>query len=107
MDAASGGATQMGGPKPAAKPPGMAHGGEVSYASGGPVSEFGRMLANSGGMVPGQASVPGDSLKNDTVNAKLSPGEIVIPRSIAQAPNAAELAAQFVAAVRAKHGRGL
>lgn len=35
-----------------------------------------------GGKVPGKANVPGDSPKNDTVHAKLSPGEIVLPRSI-------------------------
>ena len=35
-----------------------------------------------GGVVPGRASVPGDSLKNDKVPALLSPGEIVLPRSL-------------------------
>lgn len=34
-----------------------------------------------GGMVPGQALVPGDSLMNDRILALLSPGEAVIPRS--------------------------
>jgi hypothetical protein len=34
-----------------------------------------------GGQVDGKAKVAGDSPKNDTVTAKLSPGEIVIPRS--------------------------
>lgn len=34
-----------------------------------------------GGPVPGQAQVAGDSPKNDTVDAKLSPGEVVVPRS--------------------------
>lgn len=34
-----------------------------------------------GGEVPGKAKVAGDSPKNDTVNAKLSPGEVVAPRS--------------------------
>ena len=34
-----------------------------------------------GGRVPGKAKVKGDSPKNDTVNAKLSPGEVVVPRS--------------------------
>ena len=34
-----------------------------------------------GGVVPGMASVAGDSLKNDKVPAMLSPGELVIPRS--------------------------
>ncbi len=36
-----------------------------------------------GGPVPGKAKVKGDSPKNDTVDAKLSPGEIVVPRSAA------------------------
>lgn len=36
-----------------------------------------------GGKVPGKAKVKGDSPANDTVDAKLSPGEIVIPRSAA------------------------
>ncbi len=34
-----------------------------------------------GGSVPGHAAVHGDSPKNDTVAAKLSPGEVVVPRS--------------------------
>lgn len=47
------------------------------YAMGGPVKDF-----RSGGSVPGHASVPGDSPKNDTVPARLSPGEVVLPRSV-------------------------
>lgn len=35
-----------------------------------------------GGVVPGKARVVGDSSKNDTVPALLSPGEAVIPRSM-------------------------
>lgn len=50
----------------------------------------------SGGEVPGKANVPGDSLKNDTVPAMLSPDEIVIPRSIILGPNPAKMAAVFV-----------
>lgn len=57
--------------------------------------------------VPGKAKVKGDSKENDTVPAKLSPGEIIIPRSVAMSPNAPELAAKFVAAVKAKQGRGI
>lgn len=54
--------------------PGMSDGGEIcEYLNGG--------------QVEGRAEVPGDSPKNDTVLAKLSPGEIVLPRSIAQQPN--------------------
>lgn len=60
----------------------------------------------SDGTVPGQARVAGDSLQNDTVDAKLSPGEIVIPRSIAQSPNAPEEAASFVAHLIRRGGGG-
>lgn len=37
-----------------------------------------------GGYVPGKAQVPGDSAVNDKILSLLSPGEFVIPRSIAQ-----------------------
>lgn len=56
----------------------------------------------AGGSVPGHANVPGDSLKNDTVHAMLSPGEIVLPRSVTQSANPSEAAARFVAAMKAK-----
>lgn len=75
----------------------LADGGAVNrdgmYAKGGmaPMS-----LMKQGGKVPGQAVVKGDSYKNDIVDAKLSPGEIVIPRSIVNHPNAPEMAAKFV-----------
>lgn len=52
-------------------------------------SQFGSSGGDSfskGGMVPGKAPVKGDSPSNDTVHAKLSPGEIVIPRSLTQNP---------------------
>lgn len=48
------------------------------------------MMAAHGAIVPGQAQVAGDSKKNDTVKAMLSPGEIVIPRSHAQNAQAAK-----------------
>lgn len=73
--------------------PMLAHGGA-------PV--VGEQLAAQGKLVPGHATTKGDSYKNDTVDAKLSPGEIVIPRSIAQAPDAPKKAAEFVNAVLAK-----
>lgn len=50
-----------------------------------------------GGQVPGQAPVTGDSEKNDTVPAMLSPGEVVLPRSVADDP---DKAAAFVRAIR-------
>ncbi|MES1989093.1 MAG: hypothetical protein V4440_13895, partial [Pseudomonadota bacterium] len=42
----------------------------------------------SGGKVPGVAPVRGDSPKNDIVPAKLSPGEVVLPRSVVSKPEA-------------------
>lgn len=57
-------------------------------------------LMTKGGHVPGRAKVKGDSYANDTVPAKLSAGEIVIPRSITQNPNAPELAKHFVAGIQ-------
>lgn len=59
---------------------------------------------SDGGKVPGKAKVFGDDERNDTVPAMLSPGEIVIPRSIALRPNADSAAARFVRAVQAKGG---
>lgn len=60
----------------------------------------------SGGPVPGQARVAGDSLKNDIQPAMLSPKEIVLPRSITMAPDAPEKAREFVAALMKKQGHG-
>lgn len=60
---------------------GMAHGG---MAHGPECMCGGGMCMKSGGQVPGKAQVPGDSPKNDTVHANLSPGEVVIPRSMVQ-----------------------
>lgn len=45
---------------------------------------MGWMNASSGAMVPGEAKVAGDHPSNDTVNAKLSPGELVVPRTVVQ-----------------------
>lgn len=56
--------------------------------------------AAHGALVGGKASRPGDNSENDTVPAMLSPGEIVIPRSIAQSENAGEQAKSFVEAIR-------
>jgi hypothetical protein len=43
-------------------------------------------LAEEGGSVPGKAEVSGDSPRNDKVPAILSPGEVVLPRSVAKNP---------------------
>jgi hypothetical protein len=44
-----------------------------------------------GGLIPGQAVVKGDSQANDRVLALLSPGEAVIPRSVMENPQLAQL----------------
>lgn len=63
------------------------------YAEGGQVHDF-----RHGGKVPGQAPFPGDNLKNDIVPAMVSPGEIVVPRSIADKDH--HVIASFVKAVK-------
>lgn len=84
-----------------------AHGGEIGkvghHKVPGPKSNIGNRL-KAGGQVPGQASAKGDSYANDTVQARLSPGEVVIPRSIMNGPNAGEKARKFVEAILAKKG---
>lgn len=54
------------------------------------------------GIVPGQAQHSGNTVKNDTVPAMLSPGEIVIPRSHATDP---DMAAAFARAVAMRNKR--
>lgn len=58
--------------------------------------------ASNGAVVPGKAAVKGDSLKNDTVPAMLSPGEVVLPRSVMNSKDPVNNAAKFVADVLAK-----
>lgn len=55
--------------------------GGVCYAEGG-VAHDHSICMKLGGHVGGEAKVPGDSEQNDTVPAMLSPGELVIPRSV-------------------------
>ena len=89
-------------------PVGLAKGGMVyksainrrMFAKGGYASHDYR----AGGKVPGKAQVQGNSLKNDTVPAMLSPKEIVIPRSITTGKDAPKKAAAFVAKVLAQKG---
>lgn len=60
--------------------------------------EYSSMPSNylSGGQVPGQGDVQGNSIKNDVVPAMLSPKEIVLPRTVTMAPDAPQRAAAFV-----------
>lgn len=94
---------------------GMPSGGQLNYANGGEVkpaptmSKAASFFKNAiqmkdGGNVPGKASVAGNSIKNDKVPAMLSPGEIVIPRSITEGKHAAKKAAAFVEACLARRG---
>jgi hypothetical protein len=62
------------------------------------------MPMKQGGPVPGQAEVRGDSPKNDTVQAKLSPGEVVIPKSVMESKDPVGEASKFVAALMKKKG---
>lgn len=80
----------------------LAHGGIVpddihnfAMAIG---QHVGSMNMQKGGKVPGIAPIPKDSAANDIVPAMLSPGEIVIPRSIAK--KSPEEVAQFIMALR-------
>jgi hypothetical protein len=72
--------------------------GLPTYADGGDVDS----LYAAGGGVPGHARVAGNSLKNDTVPTMLSPGEVVLPRTISHDPDAA---ADFVRHVNANRSK--
>lgn len=97
-------------------------GSSAEYAKGGTVEKISPVMAHltgqrrglsvgtrlmQGGNVPGKPAVGGakNSYKNDTVSAKLSPGEIVIPRSITMGNDPVNKAAAFVAATMAKSGK--
>lgn len=69
-------------------------------AKGGSVGD----MLKQGGHVPGKAVVKGDSYKNDQVKALLSPGEVVIPRSVMTSKDPIRGAAEFVRGVMAKKG---
>lgn len=92
----------MGGGMMVAAKGGMA--GFDGMVQSGPRSAVGRYFMSQGGTVPGAAPVHGDSLSNDTIPAMLSPGEIVVPRSVLQGKNPADAAKKFVEAVLAKNG---
>lgn len=72
--------------------PKKAHGGEITMLDGGGV--------------PGEAQVSGDSEKNDTVEALLSPGEIVLPRSVTQGPDMEKKVIEFLKHIKKSKGHG-
>lgn len=57
--------------------------GWAGVAIEGAKAGAGYMNKYDGGVIPGQAQVPGDHPANDTVPTMLSPGEVVVPRSVA------------------------
>ncbi len=86
--------------------PGSNNTASWNYAQGGEVNPFkshvaqkslspqtslilGKAFLSDGGQIPGKAGVQGDSEANDTVPAMLSPGEVVIPRTAMENPEAA------------------
>lgn len=74
-------------------------GGALLGAAGSAGAAIATGMAD-GGPVPGRAPVPGDHPANDVVPALLSPGEIVLPRSVAQADDAPDRAAEFVEEIK-------
>lgn len=83
---------------PGTKPQSMFKGPE-------PTMDEGKVFAAHGGRIPGRALVRGDSPKNDTVPAMLSPGEDVLPRSVTQSADPGEAAKRFVNAHRQQKAR--
>lgn len=80
-------------------PAGAMAGGALGGALGG--------MFFDGGEVPGEAPVPGDHPANDTVPALVSPGEIVLPRSITQLePGEAGKAAKLFVDLMNMTGKG-
>lgn len=95
-------AVTSGGPAVGGAPPANVNTGQYSplnktqgYSDGGMCYADGDVAHNHylcmlmGGAVPGEARVSGDSPSNDTVPARLSPGEIVVKRSAAANPDTA------------------
>ena len=89
VHAALGEAVKQGSATPAQTKP-----AETAAAAPAPTNAF------DGGRIKGKAKVKGDNKENDTVPALLSPGEIVIPRSIAQSSDAAQKSKKFVEAIQ-------
>lgn len=84
---------------------GGAEGGAEAAGGGSSLAKTGMSLAmmSQGGRVPGAPQVMGDSPANDTVPAKLSPGEIVIPRSHATDSKRAK---EFIDHLMKSQGKG-
>lgn len=88
----------------------MMKAGSMALGGGGGGGGFGGIPTGPGGKMSGAAMaegglVPGDHPSNDIVPAMLSPGEIVLPRSVTQAPDAAKRAMAFVEAIKNSKGK--
>jgi hypothetical protein len=70
----------------------------ITAAVTGPLSALAGKA--KGGEIKGRAQYNGDTRSNDTVPALLSPGEIVLPRSVAQDEDAPEKSKKFVEAIK-------
>lgn len=79
--------------------PALVSPGEIVTPPGTNPKEAARMAETGARKVPGQAHVAGDSPKNDTVKASLTPGSIVLPRTVVNASDPGQAAASFVASV--------
>jgi hypothetical protein len=78
---------------------GAATGGDTKALSAGLETVAKRA---GGGEIAGRSRFKGDTRSNDTVPALLSPGEIVLPRSVAQDEDAPVKAKKFVEAIKGK-----
>jgi hypothetical protein len=83
----------------------------TGYQNGPPASANTQQYApagyDHGGKIPGHPMVPGDSPKNDFVHAMLSPGEVVLPRSVASNPSGAKDFVQHLMSQRRPAPRGV
>lgn len=69
--------------------------------SGADAGSMAMLAAAHGGVVPGHASVPGDSYANDKIPTLLSPGEIVVDREHSGSP---EMAKEFIDHLMSQRG---
>lgn len=85
-----------------------AHGGEITNhgaiapGADGKALSLAHALMAMGGQVQGKAAHPGDDPRNDVVPTVLSKGEVVLPNSITQSPDAAQKAAEFIEHLKAQ-----
>ena len=77
--------------------PGTAAGAALGAKIGSGMTGDGK---SKGGEIKGRSQYNGDTRSNDTVPALLSPGEIVLPRSVAQDEDAPEKSKKFVEAIK-------